>query len=123
MLIISDSFLLRNDDIDRTYTELGDAGHTVFGVLVVLQFLDDGIFQHAVAHTMDKSHLIVFGSNRAVEHLLEIVRLDLEHVVTRKAQDIVDLLADVQVDDGLTWCHTMLVDGGFFLHQILCRSL
>ena len=81
MLIISDLFLLRNDDIDCTYTDLGDAGHAVFGVLVVFQFLDDGIFQHAIAHTMNESHLIVFGGNGTVEHLLEIVRLDFEHVV------------------------------------------
>ena len=37
--------------------------------------------------------------------------------------DVVDQLTDVQVNDSLTWCHTMLVDGGFFLHQVLGRSL
>ena len=114
---------LRDNHINSPDTELGNAGHAVFGVLVVLQLLDDGIFQHAIAHTMDESHFVVFGGNGTVEHLLEIVRLYLEHIVTRKAQDIVDQLADMQVDDCLTWCHTMLVDGRFFLHQVLGRCL
>ena len=90
------SFPLFSDDyIDCPNAELGDAGHAVLGVLVVLQFLDDGVFQYAVAHAVDEGHLGVFGGDGAVEHLLEVVGLDFEHVVARHTQNIVHQLTNM----------------------------
>ena len=90
----------------------------------MLELLNNGVFQDAVADAVYKRHLGIVVFNGTVKHFLEIIDLNPENIVARHSEDIVNQLANMKVDYRVAWLCLVFVDFcSFFYDVFICLWL